>query len=353
MADETKPTTTTTSSTTAQNPLTELPREGGIVGAPGGAVAASGGAVAAPATAASLPPSGGIILGAGEDAARRLGEGAPVFGQVLESVGLAIAESQKALDEGVITGIKKLNDTKIKVVTQVVQELTEDGLPDASKTQLVTNELSVLNFFVPTFHEWKNVELAMDLTIGEFDAEQGVKFHAQQESTSVGGGFSKSWGFGGAGWFGVSRAETEQTVNVDNLQDVSWSSGQVRVSALLGPRRTGKFPTPANVEIAPQIYVTQGGISEQKTDDVVTSRAVDLMIEIRKRDGSTMQQGVPIVVESGGLLPDFGNTGSVTDAKGRVKVKLTRSLAGAPKGFQKFPISVALKAKRQPFTVTL
>jgi hypothetical protein len=346
MADETKPTDTTTSSTTPQNSVTELPREGGIVGA-------TGGAVAAPQTAASPAPSGGIILGAGEDAANRLIEGAPVFGKVLELVGFAVAQSQQSLDEGVITGVKKLNDTKIKVVTQVVQELNEDGLPDASKTQLVTNELSVLNFFVPTFHEWKNVELAMDLTVGEFDAEQGVKFHAEQESTSVGGGFSKSWYFGGAGWFGMSHSESEQTTNVETSQDMTWSSGQVRVSALLGPRRTGKFPTPATVEIAPQIYVTQGAISEQKTDEVVTSRAVDVMIEVRKRDGSTMQQGVPIVVESGGLLPDFGGTGSVTDAKGRVKVKLTRSLAGGAKGFQKFPISVALKAKRQPFTVTL
>ena len=349
MADETKP-TTTTSSTTPQNPLTELPREGGIVGATtGGDVAAD----AVGSNAAAPPvPSGGIILGAGEDAAKRLGEGAPVFGQVLKNIGLAVAESQKALDEGVITGIKKLNDTKIKVVTQVVQELNDDGLPDASKTQLVTNELSVLNFFVPTFHEWKNVELSMDLSVGEFDATQGVKFHAEQESTSVGAGGSKSaWGF--SGWFSASHSQSEQTVNVESSQDVSWSSGQVRVSALLGPRRTGKFPTPATVEIAPQIYVTQGAISEQKTDEVVTSRAVDVMIEIRKRDGSKMQEGVPIVVESGGLLPDFGATGSSTDAKGRVKVKLTRSLAGGAKGFQKFPISVALKAKRQAFTVTL
>jgi hypothetical protein len=346
MADETKPMdpTTTTSSTDVQNPITELPREGGIVGA------AAGGALTALDAGALGGPSGGIVLDAAGDTAKRLGDDALAFGQVLKSIGFAVAESQKALDDGVITGIKKLNDTKIKVVTQVVQELNEDGVPDPAKTKLVTNELSVLNFFTPTFHEWKNVELCMDLTVGDFHKDQGVQFQAKQESTSVGGG--GSWGFGG--WFNFSHASAQQAVDVSTTQDVSWSSGQVRVSALLGPRRTGKFPTPATMEIGPQIYVTQGAVSEQKTNDVVTSRSVDVLIQLRKRDGSAMQKDVNVAFDSGGLLPSFINpNGSATDNDGRIKVKLTRSLSIGTAGFAKFPLSAALGAKRQTFTVTL
>ncbi|MEA2338476.1 MAG: hypothetical protein QOE82_2483 [Thermoanaerobaculia bacterium] len=345
MADETKPEdpVTITSSTDDQNPLAALPREGGI------ASAAATGAVSA-LDGDALGLTGVTGPGAGESTAGKLGADAPVFGAVLKSIGFAVAESQKALDDGVITGITKLNDTKIKVVTQVVQELNEDGVPDPAKTTLITNELSVLNFFTPTFHEWKNVELCMDLTVGDFHREQGVQFHAEQESTSVGGG--GSWGFGG--WFNFSHASSEQTVDVDTRQDVSWSSGQVRVSALLGPRRTGKFPTPATMEIGPQIYVTQGAVSEQKADNVVTSRSVDVLIQVRKRDGSAMQKGVNITFESGGLLPSFlSPDGSATDDAGRVKVKLTRNLAGGAAGFAKFPLSAALGAKRQTFTVTL
>ncbi len=341
MPDETKPQnpTTTTSSTTPTNPIDELPREGGVV-------SRTSGGIAAPRTSGT---SGGVILGTGEDVAGKMNKGAPIFGDVLRSIGFAVAESQKALDDGVITGVEKLNDTKIEVVTQVIQELDEDGQIDAEKSHLVTQELSVLNFFTPTFHEWKSVELCMDLTVGEFHAEQGVQFNAKQQSTSVGGG--GSWGFGG--WFNMSHQRSSDSVDIDNKQDVAWSSGQVRVTALLGPRRTGKFPTPATAEKGPQIYVTQGALAEQKNDDdEVTSRSVDVLIEVRTTAGGPMAEGKNIVLESGGLLPDFGTQGSVTDAKGRVKVNLKRNVGGAP-GFAKFPLSVSFGKKRQAFTVML
>jgi hypothetical protein len=80
-----------------------------------------------------------------------------VRGNVLASIGSAVAVSQKALDKSVVDTIKKLNDKKIKVVTAVRQELTDDGVPDASKTTLVTNELSVLSLFTPEFHEFKEL----------------------------------------------------------------------------------------------------------------------------------------------------------------------------------------------------
>ena len=337
MAEENKPQSpsTTTSGPTPQNPITELPLGGGVL--------ATSGVVADVAL-----PAGGEALGVGEDVAKKLGDNAGIFGNVLASVGIAVAESQKALDDGVIAGIKKLNDTRIRVVTQVVQELNEDGVPDASKTKLITNELSALNFFTPAFHHFEQVELSMDLTVGEFHAEQGLKFHNEQQSSSFAGG--GSWGFGG--WFNASHSSSQQNLEINRSQDVAWSSGQVHVSALLTERPTGTFPAPATVEIGPQLYITQGPISEQKTGEVVTGRSVDVVIQVRKRDGSPMQNGVNISVEAGALLPSFTN-GSATDDQGKVKVKLTRNLPGSSKDFGRFPCFAALGAKRKTFNITL
>src|SRR5438105_64683 len=103
MADESKPQDPkpATRSTNVQNPITELPTEGGVLTSlTGGAVASTSGIVAD----AAFGPTGGTTLATdpGADVAGKLGEDAPVFGKVLESIGLAIAESQKALDDGVI-----------------------------------------------------------------------------------------------------------------------------------------------------------------------------------------------------------------------------------------------------------
>lgn len=325
----------------SESPATELPRAGGVISA------GTGDAMMAPEP---FSPTGSLLASEdpGVTTTDKLGAGAPAFGNVLTAIGTAVATSQKALDKGVVEAIKKLNDKKITIVTQVVQELNDYGIPDPKKTNLITNEVSVLNYFTPTFHEWKNVELSMDLTVGAFHSEQGVQFNAHQESSSVGA--SGSWGFGG--WFNFSHASASQSVSTSDRLDVAWSSGQVHLDAQLGPRNTGKFPVPSSVEIGPQIYVTQGAVAEQKTGDTVTGRSVDVLIELRKTNGAPMQKGVNIVLESGKLLPSFPD-GSSTDDNGRVKVQLKRSLSSAATGFEKFPLSVSLGAKRQPFTVTL
>jgi hypothetical protein len=284
----------------------------------------------------------------GADVNAQLSQSVPAFGNVLVSIGNAVAASQQALDKSVVDTVKKLNDTKIKVVTQVIQELDDDGIPDASKTKLVTNEVSVLNYFTPTFHQWDNVSISMDLAVGAFHSEQGVQFNKQQETASAGGSYL--WGFGG--WFNFQAAGSEQSTSTQSQQDSAWSSGQCLIDAQLGPRRTGKFPVPAAINIGPQIYVTQGAVTEQKTADTVTGRSVDILIELRKRGGEAMQKGVNIVLEAGALLPSF-TTGSSTDANGKVKLTLTRSLSAASKGFQKFPLGVSLGSIHQPFTVTL
>lgn len=346
MPDDNKPKNDppTTRGTAPQTPLTELPA-GGVVGL------STGGDVAVPdgILAGRLPVgAGSITLDTGKDITDELGQASPAFGNVLMAVGNAVAGSQQALDKSLVDTVKKLSDTKIKVVTQVLEELNDDGIPDPTKTKLITNEVSVLNFFTPDSLRWQRVSISVDLAVGAFHAEQGVQFTKHQESTSAGGSFT--WGFGG--WFNFQHASSDQSVQTNAEQNVAWSSGQCLIDAELTPRQTGKFPVPASVTIGPQIYVTQGAVSEQKTGETVTSRSVVLLIELRKRSGEPMQQGVNITLETGGLLPSFA-TGSSTDINGQVKVTLTRSLSVADKGFKKFQGSVGLKSITTPFTVTL
>src|SRR5262249_4529834 len=137
--------------------------------------------------------------------------------------------------------VNLLNNTKITVLTDVVEVLGDDGLPDASKTELITEDVSVLNFFTPIFHEWKNVSIAMDLEVGAFHEDQGLTFTAKQHSQGLAltGLF---WGF--VGWGTDTDSEANQDVSSTVNHEVRWQQGQVRVDARLGPRNTSKFPIP-------------------------------------------------------------------------------------------------------------
>jgi hypothetical protein len=269
-------------------------------------------------------PVGGLTESLEADVSDELGRVAPTFGNVLSSIGIGVAESQTALDASVIDTVKELADTKVTVVTDVIQVLDDDGLPDVDETKLVTKEVSVLNFFTPTVHEWKSVSLSMDLEVGEIDNQQGLSFTAKQYSSQL-TATGLFWGF--VGWFHHSKSESTTRLSSESRQEADWSRGQVRMDASLGPRRSERFPVAAEVAVGPQLFFSTGTVTAS-TSAGTTTRSVDVTIEVRKADGS-VNPNVPIVLDAGGLAPSFatggGFNGSTTNTDGKVKVTLSRS----------------------------
>lgn len=268
----------------------------------------------------------GGLLGLAADASGQLENIAPTFGNILSSIGLGVANSQAALDNGIIETVRKLSDTKITVVTEVVEHLDDNGLPDVAATELITNELSVLNFVTPTVHEWKHVAISLDMNVGAMDDETGVSYSVASEQHSLGlaGLF---FGYVGVGY--MSDTETYRSMMANTHREAQWSSGVVQLDATLAPRRTTKFPVPASVSIGPQIFVAQGSIVETKVGGVVTERSVDVLINVRKASGAVNPSKL-IELDAGGLLPSFSTTapftGSTTNADGQCKVTLRRSI---------------------------
>jgi hypothetical protein len=300
--------------------------------APVGGVAAAHGLTAPPAggvlLAEELLPAGlfSSALGLEADVSGEFAELAPTFGDVLLAVGTGVADSQDALDKGLVQTAKLLSNTKIKVVTDVIQKLDDNGVPQANQTELITTDVALINYVSPTVHEWKTVRLSMDLSVGALDQERGMTFKKKQSSSSV-EGYGLFWGF--LGWFSTHDHESYSTVQQQSRQESDWATGQVRLDALLGPRTTGKFPVPATVAIGPQIFFSQGALKQTLDEGVVTSRSVDLVIKVLKADGSP-NPNVNLVIDSDIFLHEFASsgdfTGSTTNPDGEVKVTITRHI---------------------------
>lgn len=291
-------------------------REGGVslpVGASTGALATG-------------QPLAGVPLGLGADVSGSLESIAPTFGNVLASIGLGVANSQAILDQGIIDTVKTLADTKITVVTEVVEELDEDGLPDVDQTKLVTQELSVLNYVTPTVHEWKRVALQMDMEVSALDSESGINVSVTKETTSY-ANVGLFFGLLGVGY--IHDSYQHQSMTSDMHKQSQWAQGRVQMDAVLAPRRTTKFPVPAKVSIGPQIFISQGAVTETKTGGVVTERSIDVLISVRKANGAA-NPDVNLVLDAAGLLPSFKSDGSFkgseTNAEGKCSVKLTRKI---------------------------
>lgn len=304
----------------------------------GRAVEISAAAEAAVTTLSSVQP----LAALGADVSGEIADAVPSFANILKAIGNGVAASQAALDQGVLDTIQTLSNTQIEVVTDVIQELDDDGLPVAEKTELVTNKLSLLNFVRPAVHQWSDVALSMDFSVGAMDATSGLVFNKTQWSNNVSG--SVFWGFGG--WFqGDSHIDNSLTVGTSQQQS-EWMKGQVRLDAMLSPRDTGKLPVPAEAAIGPQIFFSLGTVRESKEGKAVKARAVDLVILVIKADGSVNPQR-QIEIDASTLQVSFktdeGFDGSTTNADGKVMITLTRNIPN-PLFLQpvKVPVRVSL-----------
>jgi hypothetical protein len=299
----------------------------------------------APARATSAAPLA-APEGLGADITGELAAAAPTFGEVLASVGLGVAASQAELDKGVRESAKALADKKVKFVNTVTTRLDDDGLPiaptldaDGNPDNVELVEVSAINFFSPTVHEWKHVALSMDLQVGALDATQGFSFKRSQASTSVGGGVH--WGF--IGWFNAAGGFSYSGVSRESEQESNWSQGTVRLDAQLGPRRTERLPIPGRLNRGPSIFFVPG-----RTTEAAGQRTLAATIEVRKADGD-VNPGQTLRVTARGLGVSF-QPNATTDADGRVALQLVRRDLGDPR---QFSLTVALGQLSQPFDVTL
>ena len=275
---------------------------------------------------ALIPGGGGGVLANEADVSGDLAELAPSFGDILASIGRGVADSQTALDRGLVDTATTLSQSTITVVTDVVQELNDDGLPVPSATQLVTENVSLINFVRPTAHQWSHVALRMDMTVGAVDNERGISVNSKTKSaraTNVGLFF----GFLG---IGVSSFKERSTFRSEESDfESNWAEGRVLMDALLQPRNVEGFDPPAEVSIGPQIFMALGSVQETLNSGVVTARATDIVITVRKANGA-VNPSVMIDVDPGPFDLSFatadGFTGNTTNAAGQCRITLSRNI---------------------------
>ncbi len=169
----------------------------------------------------------------------------------------------------------------------------------------------------------------MDLEVGATDFETGVTFRRNQTSEGV-HAYGLFWGF--VGWFDTDTIRRSSSSTRTTDQETDWARGQVRMDAMLGPRRMDTFPVPADVSIGPQLYFSQGSVTETKSGDVVTARSMDMVIKVLKADGSP-NPSVNIEVDPDRYALSYatgdGFNGSTTNSQGEIMITLTRNIPNA------------------------
>jgi hypothetical protein len=207
-------------------------------------------------------------IGLQADITPKLREAAPVFGDVLRSIGHAVAVTQTALDDTALDSLKTLAAQKVDVPMLVEQSLTEDGIPDTVK--IITAPMPLTSVIMPSMQQVDQMTLRMDMRVQSFDATSGIKFN--QNLASAGASYSR-----GSFGFAVSMSNTNVNAQFSNMSE--FSSGSVMMSMDIVDRTGFQIPTPLEYGIGANLLVT---LTDVKQTTVSTGTAPNIVTTITR-----------------------------------------------------------------------
>ncbi|MGH2689101.1 MAG: hypothetical protein ACRDKW_09895 [Actinomycetota bacterium] len=203
------------------------------------------------------------------------------FGKLIESTGLAVAETQNLLNDTGAETASALATTMVEVNAVHERTMNDAGQIIAAKTH--TRSLPLLTLIDPVFYKWTSVRLQGSFLAREVTRENQVKTQHAAGSLSI-----DKKGLSASGSFSASSSQ------VATASDTSL--GSMRLYAQLEPRRDVGIPKPTAVIQGPRLELSPGSVQdEENEEELVVASIVNLTIVYDKQDldGKT----VPIALQ--------------------------------------------------------
>lgn len=241
-------------------------------------------------------------IGLKADVTPKLLAAAPAFGDVLRSIGHAVAVTQTALDETALESLKTLAAQQVDVPVLVEQTLNDDGTPKSA--QIITAKMPLTSIITPSMQVVEKVVLRMDLHVQSFDSTSGIKFNQNMASAGV------SYNMHSFG-FAVAVNNTNINAQFSNMSD--FSSGSVMLSMDIVDRTGFEIPKPLEYGIGANVLVRLMSIDQMAaTPPPGFERVAIFSVKLVKTDGSivTNFSGYDPTVPAG-LLPNTTTAGQL------------------------------------------
>lgn len=250
-----------------------------------------------------------------------IGRAGTAFGDLVQTTGQAIANTQLRLDLNSAATAQALANTQVDVIAVRETIYHDNGTIDEQIDH--TMKLPLINFIDPVFYEWSHVRLQGQFYAQEIaDAATAHQENFTKQRHSGQAGLLVIFGGGSSG-----RSQSKTTTDQTRTSSQDTSIGRMRMNALLRPRADVSVPKPTQVIHGPNIAILQSEFVPDNTGGFLSARHMEVVIQF------TTRQGAPIAnkelsVETSGLTWEY--TGAhTTDAQGNVSIQLTRSFVDA------------------------
>lgn len=276
------------------------------------------------------------VAAAQADVTDELEKGGPAFGSFLRSVGMAVAETQAALDKGLAETAKMLSSTTLEIPAAFVQELDDQGQVKEQEKDSEGNlpgalmqKLPLIAIMPPTAYAFRQVHLTADMDVSEFNTANGFNI----KKNHVGWDLNAEASYGLFGGFNAS-ADTQLKTTFDNDSERRFTSedkaaGKLHMEATLEPRHDITIPKPVLIQKGPKLRLNVVKREEfdaagvKATDPkLVAKRVVTINAKLVKQNGDPLVGDLDVTCDAG-FVCDTGAGTTASDGTLEIKVERT------------------------------
>jgi len=261
------------------------------------------------------------------DITDELEKGGPALGAFLKATGLAVADSQKALDASFRETAEMLSKQQVDVIAVFEQIIDDDGNMDAGIPKI--QKLPLINYVMPVGYEFSRIYLEADMNVQEFNAAKGMNIKGKSTSVGVKAGF-KAGMFGASGGASTAISHSNFSRELDTSLAQDTAAGSLHIEATLEPRDEIALPSPLILQKGPKLALrmtsrsTINGADPGGGADIpVIGRQAIFEIVLKKTDGAA-NGGKDVDISISDPLVELEANTTTTDTNGMIPFTLKR-----------------------------
>lgn len=240
------------------------------------------------------------------------------LGELIKTTGLAVAETQRKLNETGARTATALAETLVDVIAVEEKVYLDDGTLDSAASHTIDQKLPLITFIDPVFYQWSNVRLQGRFIASEFASDTSAEsFSSTSKDSHSQHGLLVIFG-GGHNSFQYSSTRRESEVETTS----DYSYGQMRMNTLLEPRDDIGIPKPNQAIQGPRLSLIQGEIQDILDGGNMVARTMSMIVLYNRRDGSAIA-GKAISIETSGVSWSYAGD-QATNASGQTEIILRR-----------------------------
>lgn len=273
------------------------------------------------------------VTSAEANVTNEIADAGPAFGTFLRSIGMAVADTQKALDLSMVQTAEALSKQSVKIAAVFEQVVDDQGQLGPSQVHL--QDMPMITLVTPSALTFTQVHVTADMDVEEFTNAKGVQIKKNHTDFNLNAKarYSMFGGFGASGGTNLNLISDGEDQHTSDASDKA--AGKLHMEATIEPREI-PIPQPFVVQKGPRLRLVPGSRKDFKEDGVtaatqpadIKSREVTITAQLVKHDGAPLAGRLQVTCD--GAYPftvTTQNPAANTTAAdtGELTIKVTRT----------------------------